>query len=155
MPCASQTDDEAGGADGSSEQRPPPAKKQKRRGNMEGNEWVAAHGNAWQKFLKEKLKKCECENPRVSHSHRAKALKEDEGEGIAPGEPAGCLVCFAPIDRVVRPSPPPCPPLAQAACLERFVVAHARRAREVSPGTQTPTAVVTLSCPSAAAADAA
>ena len=84
---------------------------------MTGDEWAEAHGNAWQKFLEEKLKKCECDNPRVSHSHRAKALKEDEGEGIAPGEPAGCLVCFAPIDRVVRPSPPPCPPLAQAACL--------------------------------------
>ena len=84
---------------------------------MTGHEWAAAHGNAWKKFLEEKLKKCECDNPRVSHSHRAKALKEDEGEGVAPAQPAGCLVCFAPIDRVVRPSPPPCPPLAQAACL--------------------------------------
>ena len=114
---ASQIVDEAGGADDSSnEHRPPPAKKAKRGdGSMTGAAWAAAHGNAWQKFLEEKLKKCECDNPRVSHSHRAKALKEDEGEGIAPGEPAGCLVCFAPIDRVVRPSPPPCPPLAQAA----------------------------------------
>ena len=76
---------------------------------MTGHEWAAAHGNAWQKLLKEKLKKCECENPRVSHSHRANALmkEEDEKEGVAPAEPAGCLVCFAPIDRVVRPSPPP------------------------------------------------
>ena len=74
---------------------------------MAGDEWAAAHGNAWQKFLKEKLKKCECENPRVSHSHRARALKEDEGEGVAPGAPAACLVCFAPIDREVRPSPRP------------------------------------------------
>ena len=115
LPRASQTDedDEAGGADDS--RRPPPAKKAKRGGSMTGHEWAATHGNAWKKFLEEKLKKCECDNPRVSHSHRAKALKEDEGEGIAPGEPAGCLVCFAPIDRVVRPSPPPCPPLAQAA----------------------------------------
>ena len=74
---------------------------------MAGDEWAAAHGNAWQKFLKEKLKKCECENPRVSHSHRAKALKEDEGEGVAPGAPAACLVCFAPINQEVRPSPRP------------------------------------------------
>ena len=119
MPRASQIVDEAGGADDSSnEHRPPPEKKAKRGdGSMTGAAWAAAHGNAWQKFLEEKLKKCECDNPRVSHSHRAKALKEDEGEGIAPGQPAGCLVCFAPIDRVVRPSPPPCPPLAQAACL--------------------------------------
>ena len=74
---------------------------------MTGGEWASAHGDAWQKFLKEKLKKCQCDHPRVSHSHRANALKEDDGEGVAPGEPAGCLVCFAPIDRVVRPSPPP------------------------------------------------
>ena len=107
LPRASQTDedDEAGGADDS--RRPPPAKKAKRGGSMTGHEWATAHGNAWQKFLEEKLKKCECDNPRVSHSHRAKALKEDEGEGVAPGQPAGCLVCFAPIDREVRPSPRP------------------------------------------------
>ena len=83
------------------------AKKQKRGGSMAGGEWAEAHGNAWQNFLEEKLKKCECANPRVSHSHRAKALKEDDGEGVAPGAPAACLVCFAPIDREVRPSPRP------------------------------------------------
>ena len=84
--------DEAGGADDpSNKHRPPPAKKAKRGGSITGHEWAAAHGDAWQKFLEEKLKKCQCDNPRVSHSHRAKALKEDEGEGIAPGEPAGGL----------------------------------------------------------------
>ena len=34
----------------------------------------------------------------------AKTLKEDEGKGIAPGEPAACLMCFAPIDYEVRRS---------------------------------------------------
>jgi hypothetical protein len=74
---------------------------------MAGHEWAAAHGSAWQKLMDEKLKTCECTNPRVSQSHRAKALKTDDGEGVAPGEPAACLVCFAPIDKAVRPSPPP------------------------------------------------
>ena len=67
LPRASQTDDEAGGADGSSDEQRPVAKKQKRGGSMAGGEWAEAHGNAWQNFLEEKLKKCECANPRVSH----------------------------------------------------------------------------------------
>ena len=74
------------------------------RGALTGGEWAAAHGDAWQRFLQEKLKECECTIPTVSHSQRAKALKEDDGDGIAPGEPAGCLKCFAPVEQEVRRS---------------------------------------------------
>ena len=49
------------------------AKKQ--RGNFQGKEWRQAHGDAWKKFLQEKLRKCECKNPRVSKSNRCNALK--------------------------------------------------------------------------------
>ena len=84
--------------------RPPPAKK-KKQGNMTGDQWAEAHGAAWQQFLQEKLKKCECTNPRTSLSNRKMALKEDDGEGIMPGEPAACLLCFAPVDLEVRRLP--------------------------------------------------
>ena len=74
-----------------------PAKKQKR-GNMTGDDWADAHGEAWQKFLQDKLKRCECSDPRPSMSQRRKALKKEEDEGIAPGKPArACLLCFAPM----------------------------------------------------------
>ena len=102
-PRASQTDDESAGAgEEHTEQRQPAAKK--KRVALTGGEWAAAHGDAWQAFLQEKLKKCECTIPTVSHSKRAKALKEDDGDGIAPGEPAACLMCFAPIEKEVRRS---------------------------------------------------
>ena len=76
---------------------------------MVGGQWAAAHGDAWKKFLAEKLKKCECVYPRVSRSNRRKALKEDEGGGIQPGIPAECLLCFAPAAVEVRPCPSPSP----------------------------------------------
>ena len=108
LPRASQNDEEAGVAESSHAAGAKPAKKQKR-GNMTGDEWADAHGEEWQKFLKEKLKRCECSNPRTSMSQRRKALKQDEREGIAPGIPAACLLCFAPIDMEVRPPPSPSP----------------------------------------------
>ena len=105
LPRASQTDDESGAAASRDDFRKP-AKKQKKRGNMIGGQWADAHGAAWQKFLAEKLKRCECEHPRTSQSNRRKALKEDDGEGVAAGIPAECILCFAPasapVDREVR-----------------------------------------------------
>ena len=71
---------------------------------MTGDDWADAHGEAWQKFLQDKLKRCECKNPRPSMSRRSKALmhtQKEEDEGIAPGIPAACLLCFAPIDKEV------------------------------------------------------
>ena len=84
---------------------------------MTGGQWAEAHGEAWQQFLSQKLKPCACTHPRVSNSHRAKALKQDDGEGIAPAEPAACLVCFAPIAQEVRRPAPRPGPLAHAARL--------------------------------------
>ena len=66
LPRASQTDEESGEREGSSDMRPPPAKKKKQGNNMTGDQWAEAHGAAWQKFLEEKLKRCECKNPRTS-----------------------------------------------------------------------------------------
>ena len=91
MPRASQID-----ADPDAAARP--AKKQK---GMAGDQWAESHGAAWQTFLAEKLVVCECTHPRQSKSNRRRALKADEGEGIAAGLPAACLLCFAPIDRQV------------------------------------------------------
>ena len=74
---------------------------------LTGDEWAERHGGEWQTFLKDKLKKCECANPRVSHSNRAKSLSlkaHEERDGIAQGEPAACLMCFAPIETEVRRS---------------------------------------------------
>ena len=70
---------------------------------MTGDQWAAAHGDAWQNFLHKKLKKCECVHPATSNSNRAKVLKEEES--LAQGEPAKCLVCFAPINMEVRRFP--------------------------------------------------
>ena len=79
---------------------------------MTGDQWAAAHGDAWQNFLHTKLKKCECVHPATSNSNRAKVLKEEES--LAQGEPAKCLVCFAPINMEVRRFPPPLPQPAPA-----------------------------------------
>ena len=79
---------------------------------MTGDQWAAAHGDAWQNFLHKKLKKCECVHPATSNSNRAKVLKEEES--LAQGEPAKCLVCFAPINMEVRRFPPPLPQPAVA-----------------------------------------
>ena len=84
---------------------------------MTGDQWAKTHGEAWQQFLGKMLKRCACTNPRVSNSHRAKALKEDDGDGVLPGEPAACLVCFAPIDKEERAPAPRPGPLAHAARL--------------------------------------
>ena len=108
LPRASQTDEEAGAA-ASRDDYGKPAKKQKKYGKLLGDQWAATHGDAWKKFLAEKLKRCECEHPRTSQSNRRKALKEDEDDGIQPGIPAECLLCFAPVDREVRPCPSPSP----------------------------------------------
>ena len=105
-PRASQTEDEeTSGA----ESRPKPAKKKKLSKKklenlLTGDEWAKRHGDEWQTFLQQKLKKCECAHPIVSNSNRAKCLKDDDGDGIAPAEPAACLMCFAPIDQEVRRS---------------------------------------------------
>ena len=99
LPRASQTDEKAGAA-ASRDDYGKPAKKQKKYGKLLGDQWAATHGDAWKKFLAEKLKRCECEHPRTSQSNRRKALKEDEDEGIQPGIPAECLLCFAPVDKV-------------------------------------------------------
>ena len=84
---------------------------------MTGDQWAKKHGKAWQQFLGKMLQPCACTNPRVSNSHRAKALKEDDGDGVLPGEPAACLVCFAPIAQEVRAPAPRPGPLAHAARL--------------------------------------
>ena len=44
------------------------------KGDMDGTEWAEKYGGAWQRFLAESLKRCECDNPRTSISHRAKVL---------------------------------------------------------------------------------
>ena len=67
LPRASQTDEASGVAESSHAAGAKPAKKQKR-GNMTGGDWADAHGEAWQKFLQDKLKRCECSNPRPSMS---------------------------------------------------------------------------------------
>ena len=60
LPRASQTDEEAG-ADEPRNELQHQGKKQKKQGKMLGDQWADAHGNAFQKFLAENLKKCECE----------------------------------------------------------------------------------------------
>ena len=72
LPRASQTDEEAGAA-ASRDDYGKPAKKQKKYGKLLGDQWAATHGDAWKKFLAEKLKRCECEHPRTSQSNRRKA----------------------------------------------------------------------------------
>ena len=91
MPRASQIDADSDAA----------ARRAKKQKGMAGDQWAESHGAAWQTFLAEKLVVCECKHPRQSKSNRRKALKADEGEGIAAGLPAACLLCFAPIDRQV------------------------------------------------------
>ena len=135
LPRASQAVEKLGERECSSDMRPPPAKK-KKQGNMTGDQWAAAHGAAWQQFLQEKLKKCECTNPRTSRSNRRLALKEDDGVGIMPGEPAACLLCFAPVDKEVRP---PTQPYARPAGLAR----DAARAVLAATGRPTRAAVAT------------
>ena len=51
---------------------------------MTGDQWAKSHCAAWQTFLEQKLRRCECKHPRTSKSNRRVALKQDEGEGIAP-----------------------------------------------------------------------
>ena len=101
-----------------------PRKRKQQRGDMDGGEWAEKHGGAWQQFLTDHLKGCECENPRVSCSNRRNALEDtdkrthEKGKDadIAQAEPAACLVCFAPIEREVLHAGPPaallllCPP---------------------------------------------
>ena len=84
MPRASQTDEEAGADELRNQVKQKGKKQKKQTGNMVGGQWAAAHGDAWKKFLEEKLIKCECEYPRVSRSNRRKALKEDEDEPRRP-----------------------------------------------------------------------
>ena len=75
-PRASQTDgeDEAAGGSGAADNNgQQQKKKRKTRGNMRGEQWAAAHSQAWQDFLQAKLKKCECMHPVKSYSNRAKA----------------------------------------------------------------------------------
>ena len=103
LPRASQTDEEAVADEPRNELQRQGKKQKKEQGNMVGGQWAAAHGDAWKKFLAEKLKRCECEHPRTSQSNRRKALKEDEDDGIQPGIPAECLLCFAPVNMEVRP----------------------------------------------------
>ena len=91
MPRASQIDADSDAA----------ARRAKKQKGLTGGQWAESHGAAWQTFLAEKLVVCECKHPRQSKSNRRKALKADEGEGIAAGLPAACLLCFAPIDREV------------------------------------------------------
>ena len=107
LPRASQTDENSGAAASD----PPAAKKRKKRGDMTGGQWAESHGAAWQTFLEQKLIKCECVHPRTSRSNRRKALKDDEGAGIAAGQPAECLLCFTPLAEPVLlpPSPRPSP----------------------------------------------
>ena len=106
---------------------------------MTGDQWAKKHGKAWQQFLGKMLQPCACTNPRVSNSHRAKALKEDDGDGVLPGEPAACLVCFAPIAQEVRAPAPRPGPLAHAA---RLLAARCLPRRGCIPRTPPPPALI-------------
>ena len=75
LPRASQTDEEAGADEPRNQSKQKGKKQKKEQGNMVGGQWAAAHGDAWKKFLAEKLKRCVCEHPRTSQSNRRKALK--------------------------------------------------------------------------------